>query len=134
MKATIVYKYLHALTNKDLTFAEIYKKKHPDLRGPGNWFLTRMLEKLFGRSKTFKTHAMLHDVFGNIIEISKKYQDNVMRHHCGFHLFYERTLHGADFLDCYFAQELTFRMNNQKEKNKKRRKYISNLTHLWYSK
>ena len=129
MKATIVYKYLHALTNKDLTFAEIYKK---------NTQIYVVLEidfslecwKNFSEGPKHSKHAMLHDVFGNIIEISKKYQDNVMRHHCGFHLFYERTLHGADFLDCYFAQELTFRMNNQKEKNKKIRKYISNLTHL----
>ena len=54
------------ITNKNLTLQEIYGK-HPDLGliGPGHRPLTRILEKLFGSSKTFKTHAVLHDAFGN---------------------------------------------------------------------
>ena len=52
--------------NKALTLEEIYKK-HSDLGviGPGSGFFTRVSEKLFGKLKTFKKHAMLHDVFGN---------------------------------------------------------------------
>ena len=66
LKANITYQYLCTITNKDLTLQEIYGK-HPDLGliGPGQGLLTRILEKLFGSSKTFKTHAMLHDAFGN---------------------------------------------------------------------
>ena len=54
------------ITNKNLTLQEIYGK-HPDLGliDPGHGTLTRILEKVFGSSKTFKTHAMLHDAFGN---------------------------------------------------------------------
>lgn len=66
LKANIAYQYLGKITNKDLTLQEIHGK-HPGLGliGPGQGPLTKMLEKLFGSSKTFKTHAMLHDVFGN---------------------------------------------------------------------
>ena len=64
--AIIAYQYLCTITNKDLTLEEIYDK-HPNLGliGPGNGSLTRILEELFASSKTVKTHAMLHDVFGN---------------------------------------------------------------------
>ena len=66
LKANITYQYLCKITNKDLALQEIYEK-HPDLGliGPGHGRLTRILEKLFSSSETFKTHAMLHDVFGN---------------------------------------------------------------------
>ena len=65
-KATIAYQYLCTLTDKSLTLEQILEK-HSDLGliGPGSGFLTRVLEKLFGKLKTFKKHAMLHDVFGN---------------------------------------------------------------------
>ena len=62
LKANIAYQYLGKMTNKDLTLQEIHGK---GLIGPGQGHLTKMLEQLFGSSKTFKTHAMLHDVFGN---------------------------------------------------------------------
>ena len=64
--AIIAYKYLCKITDKDLILEEIYDK-HPNLGliGPGNGRLTRTLEKLFASSKTVRTHAMLHDVFGN---------------------------------------------------------------------
>ena len=66
LKANITYQYLCKITNKNLTLQKIYGK-HPDLGliGPGHGPLTRILEKLFGSSKTFKTHAVLHDAFGN---------------------------------------------------------------------
>ena len=65
-KATIAYQYLCTLTDKNLTLEQILEK-HSDLGliGPGSGFLTRVLEKLFGKLKTFRKHAMLHDVFGN---------------------------------------------------------------------
>ena len=65
-KAAIAYQYLCTITDKDLTLQEIYEK-HPDLGliGPGNGCLTGILEKLFGSLKTFRKHAVLHDVFGN---------------------------------------------------------------------
>ena len=34
------------------------------LIGPGNGMLTKILERLFGRSKTFRVHALPHDVAG----------------------------------------------------------------------
>ena len=66
LKANITYQYLSTITNKDLTLREIYGK-HPDLGliVPGQGPLINFLEKLFGSSKTFKTHAMLHDAFDN---------------------------------------------------------------------
>ena len=66
LNANIAYQYLCEITGKDLAFEEIYKK-HDNLGliGPGNGFLTGILEKLFGSSQTFKKHAVLHDVFGN---------------------------------------------------------------------
>ena len=65
-KATIAYQYLCTLTDKSLTLEQILEK-HSDLGliGPGSGFLSRVLEKLFGKLKTFKKYAMLHDVFGN---------------------------------------------------------------------
>ena len=64
--ANIAYQYLCEITGKDLAFKDIYKD-HVSLGliGPGNGCLTRILEKLFGSSQTFKKHAVLHDVFGN---------------------------------------------------------------------
>ena len=64
--AIIAYQYLCKITDKDLILEEIYDK-HPNLGliDPGNGSLTKTLEKLFASSKTVRTHAMLHDVFGN---------------------------------------------------------------------
>ena len=66
LRATIAYQYLCKKTNKDLSLTEIFEK-HQDLGliGPGHGYLTRMLEKFFNKSETFKKHACLHDVFGN---------------------------------------------------------------------
>ena len=51
---------------KLLTLEEI-SEKPTDLRliGPGSGFLLRLLEKLFGKLKTFQKHAVLQDVFVN---------------------------------------------------------------------
>ena len=66
LNANIAYQYLCEITGKDLAFEDIYKKHvNLGLIGPGNGFLTGILEKLFGSSETFKKHAVLHDVFGN---------------------------------------------------------------------
>lgn len=42
------------------------QEKGLGLIGPGNGFLTTILEKIFGGFKTFQIHAILHDVFGRI--------------------------------------------------------------------
>ena len=66
LNANIAYQYLCEITGKDLAFEDIYKNHvNLGLIGPGNGFLTGILEKLFGSSQTFKKHAVLHDVFGN---------------------------------------------------------------------
>ena len=66
LNAIIAYQYLCTLTDKNLTLEQILEK-HSDLGliGPGSGFLVRVLEKLFGKLKIFKKHAMLYDVFGN---------------------------------------------------------------------
>ena len=65
-KAIIAYQYLCTLTDKNLTLEQILEK-HSDLGliGLRSGFLVRVLEKLFGKLKTFKKHAMIYDVFGN---------------------------------------------------------------------
>ena len=69
LEPTITFQYLCTITDKDLTLEEIYEK-HSDLGliGPVDGFLTRVLEKLFGKLKTFRKQAMLHDVFCNFYE------------------------------------------------------------------
>ena len=64
-KATIACQNLCTLIDKDLTLEQILEN-HSDLGliGPGNGLLTRLLEKLFGKSKTFRKHAILRDMFG----------------------------------------------------------------------
>ena len=69
-KSVIAFQYLCTKINKDLSLEEIYEK-HLELGsvGSGHGVFTKMLEKIFGSSKTFKKHTMLHDVF------SKFYSD-----------------------------------------------------------
>ena len=66
LKASLAYQYLCVKANKDLSLKEILVK-HSDLGliGPGHGTITRILEKLFSSSQTFKKHAILHDAFGN---------------------------------------------------------------------
>ena len=66
MNATIAFHFLCTIAIKALTLEEI-SEKPTDLRliGPGSGFLLRLLEKLFGKLKTFQKHAVLQDVFGN---------------------------------------------------------------------
>ena len=64
-KAIIAFQYLCTNTNKDLSLEEIYEN-HLELGsiGSGHGIFTKLLERsLFGSSKTFKKHAMLHGVF-----------------------------------------------------------------------
>ena len=66
MNATIAFHFLCTIAIKALTLEEIFEKP-TDLRliGLGSGFLLPLLEKLFGKLKTFQKHAVLQDVFGN---------------------------------------------------------------------
>ena len=99
LKAIIAYQYLCTLTDKNSTLEQILEK-HSDLGliGPGSGFLVRVLEKLFGKLKIFKKHAMLYDVFGNFYADFEEGPRYMLCLTYMVTIFYERrTLDGSNF-------------------------------------
>ena len=61
------------LTKSEITVEGIDRQECGlGLIGPGNSYLTGLLETLLGWSSTFRLHALYHDVFGRIYVKSKK--------------------------------------------------------------
>jgi hypothetical protein len=66
LKSALVYQYLSTKYLAEPLSLETILNKYEDLGliGPGHGWLTRALEKIFGNSTMFQSHAIYHDAFG----------------------------------------------------------------------
>ena len=79
LKSALIYQFLyHKHFNKPLSINRILEMNDGEigLLGPGNGYLTRALERMFGWSRRLHTHSILHDAFGrfyNDFEMDRGY-------------------------------------------------------------
>ena len=78
--------FLQKLEDHVKVWANIEKEKNI---GPGGGFLTRVLEKLFGKLKTFRKQTCCMTYFATFMQILKTNQDIALLHPCGYHLLRE---------------------------------------------